>query len=77
MSNKDDSKFFLGSGLEASKIRCLGLSVIHLVGRWVCKKCRQLSKTLKQREFKVKLEIKDMIKVGLALNLFINFMLSL
>ena len=76
MSKRNDSKF-LSSGLGAFKSRCLGLSVARLVGQWVRKKCQQLSKTLKQREFKVKLEIKDMIKVRLALNLFTNLMLSL
>ena len=38
---------------------------------------KKWSKTLKQREFNEKLEIKDMIKVRLALDLSVNLILSL
>ena len=63
------NKFYLSSLLGASRIKCLGLSVRR-------KSVKIWSNTLKHREFNKKLEIKDMIMVWLALNLFIDLILS-
>ena len=54
---------FLSSGLGASRIGCLGLSVC----RSVCQKnVKKLSKSLKQKNFNIELKAKYISKVGQA-----------
>ena len=74
------STIFLSYGLGASRMGCLGLSVCLSVGLSVCRSVKKMSKivkkcqkSLKQKDFDVELETKDVSLVEQTLNFIYRY----